>query len=358
MALTDPKNTLAYHSSRVLAAHRDMRDVPCATVAAAVAAYCEVNGADKVPEREALWFYGMNHGVALIAAAHAPLEPLPQWALGFVQAYHREMAPRAVRAFYYLLLICTREARHNKSLKTDAPKMAEKFGQPVASFFKSIKGGEPGIHKALLETPPAATIGTYCEALCWQFYNSSWNGGYGGPAWGAIADCLYRFVTGEYSAEMMLDTIWTLSHNNGPIFNKGMLYGMYDAHLIIKLLDVQRSGQIPQAVLHDDAISLYADVNLAGWMKQLKERFPDQIGDYVDWEVVEALGSVKKYPVEKKAQWEKHGMSPAAKAAKEAAEAKKKAALEAAAKAKAEHAKDWFTVMPGTEVKIIHRMAA
>ena len=33
------------------------------------------------PEREALWFYGMNHGVALIAAKFAPLEPLPTWEL-------------------------------------------------------------------------------------------------------------------------------------------------------------------------------------------------------------------------------------------------------------------------------------
>ena len=36
MALTDPQNTLAYHNSRVLTSHRNMRHVHCAKVAAAL----------------------------------------------------------------------------------------------------------------------------------------------------------------------------------------------------------------------------------------------------------------------------------------------------------------------------------
>ena len=38
-----------------------------------------------VPESEALWFYGMNHGVALISANRAPLEPLSKWEQEFVR---------------------------------------------------------------------------------------------------------------------------------------------------------------------------------------------------------------------------------------------------------------------------------
>lgn len=355
MALTDPQNTLSYHSSRVLCAQRDMSDVPCYKVALALGQYQQTHTASDdghhCPETQALWFYGMNHGVALIAGRRAPLEPLDAWELAFVERYHEELAPRAVRAFYYLLLTCTREARHNQSVKHDHPKMAELFGKPIADFFKSIKGGEGGIHQKFLSAPPQGSIGAYCEALCWQFYNSQWNSNYGGKAWGNIADCLHRFVTGEFSAEMMLDTIWTLSHNTGPVFNKGMFYSMYNPAVIVRLLDVQRSGQIPQAVIHDKPIGGYASPELADLMAQLKARFPEAIGDYVDWEVVEALGSVSTYPSEKQAQFAKHGMSEAAKKAHEEALLAQKAKEEAAQKAAEEHAKQWFTVMPGIEVK-------
>lgn len=353
MAITDPKDTLSYHSSRVLCAQRDMSDVPCHKVALAVSLYTDTHGNSDVghcrPEEQALWFYGMNHAVSLIASRFAPLEPLPEWELGVVETYHREMAPRAVRAFYYLLLVCIREARHNQSIKQDGPEMAEKFGNPVWDFFASIKGGESTIHQKFLTKPPQAPIGKLTEALVWQFYNSQWNGGYGGPAWGSIADCLHRFVTGEFSAEMMLDTIWTLAHNNGPVFNKGILYAMYTG-TIYRVLDVQRGGQIPQAILSDAQIQQFTPYDLAKVMKQVQERFPEEIGEYVDWYVVEALGAVHQYHEDKTKQLIQHGPSHAATEAEKQQAAKKKAEIELAAKKAAEHAKNHFTVMPGIEL--------
>lgn len=357
MSLTDPHDCLAYHQSRVFTTQRDMGYVPCSAVAAKLKAFEKSPHGQTVPEADALWFYGMNHGMSLIGTRFAAYEPLPDWEHGFVRAYHEILAAKAVRAFYYLLLICTREARHNKSLgKLKAEKGT--FGGPIVDFFTSINGGESSIHQAFVNKPPQGTIGQYCECLVWQFYKCSWSPSYGGPAWGAVADCLARFVRGEFTAEMMMDTVWTLSHNNGPIFNKGMFYTHYTISDLIRILDVQRSGQVPQGVLHDPAISKYADVALRAWMHQLKERYPEDIGNYVDWEVVEALGSVHKYKADKEAQWKKHGLSPAAKAAQEAAEKKKQAKLEAEKKAAIEHAKNWFTVMPGVEVKIVHRKAA
>ena len=255
MALTDPTDTLAYHNSRVLCSHRDMSDVQCAHVAQAMKQFMATDKEkNTVPESEALWFYGMNHGVALISANRAPLEPLSKWELQFVNSYHELMTKKAVRAFYYLIWICTREARHNQSLSADLPKIGKQFGPAMQSFFTSIKGGEAGISQKFLDHPPQTTIGNYCEALRWTFYHSKWSGGYGGKKWGVVTDCLVRFVKGEFTAEMMLDTIWTLSHNNGPIFNKGQFYGMYSSTLI-RILDVQRSGQIPEAVHDDTAIA-------------------------------------------------------------------------------------------------------
>ncbi len=357
MALTDPKTTLAFHQSRVLTSHRDMGDVPVAKVTAMVEAFLKSDDQPKtVPEREALWFYGMNHGMALIQSRRAALEPLDEWELDFVEKYHSFMGPKAVRAFYYLLLICTRESRHNQSLMSDMGMIKQKFGPEVADFLKSVNGGESGIHKALLSSPPKTTIGNYVECLRWQFYNSKWNGGYGGKAWGQVTDCLARFVSGEFTAEMMLDTVWTLSHNNGPVFNKGLCYAHYDMTSLMRILDVQRSGQVPEAVLYDKVVASYADPALKVIVHELKERFTE-LGDYVDWERVEALGSVGKYPSEKAAQVKKYGMSEAAKQAQAEALQKAKIEAEKAAMAKAEWEKKWFTVMPGLHVQKIQRAA-
>lgn len=357
--LSDPKDTLAYHQSRVFTTHRDMRHIQCANVAAALTTF---KTDDKLtstkPETEALYFYGLNHATALIAGRRALLEPLPKEELGFVEIYHDLMIEKSVRAFYYLVLICTREARHCLSKSTAKPEIEKKFGKELAAFFCSSTGSESDIHQKFLKNPPKATIGAYCETMQWLYYNASWSGGYGGKAWGKVTDCLVRFVNGEFTAEMMMDTVWTLCHNNGPIFNKGHLYGMYTNNLV-RILDIQRSGQIPQAILEDAKIAQFVDIGLKMAMQDLQKMFPDDIGKFVDWFVVEALGAVHKYPADKQAQIAKYGLSEKATQA-EKEQAMKTAAAAAAAKAAAEkEAKEFLTIMPGVKVKkIVMKRAA
>lgn len=354
VAISDPKSTLSWFKTRALGMHRDMRQVPCANLAEQIKLYSQKHGmSDGVmanPESNALWFYGMNHFASLVSMSRDPLEPLEDWEASVMTEYHSQMVPRAVRAFYYLLLICIREARHNKSLSKDKTAMKAKFGVTCTDFFFSINGGETGIHQKFIDHPPACDLGTFVECVRWQFYNSSWNGGYGGKAWGVVSDCLVRFVSGEFSAEMMLDTIWTLSHNNGPIFNKGIYYGMYSSNLV-RILDLQRAGMIPEAVLYDKQIASHVDPELIQAMTQLKSRF--QIRDYIDWYVVEALGSVKKYPNEKKQQVLEYGPSPEASAAEKAAAEKAAAQALAEKKAAEEFAKNHIEIMPGLHVKKI-----
>ena len=50
-------------------------------------------------------------------------------------------------------------------------------------------------------------------------------------------------LTGTTSMEMLVDTGYTLAHNGGPIFNKGMMYTHYDSHFLT-ILDLQRAGQM------------------------------------------------------------------------------------------------------------------
>jgi hypothetical protein len=308
--------------------------------------------------------------MSLIQAEFDKFEPLPDDVLKFVEAYHSVMVPKAVRAFYYLLLICTRESRHNQSLHSDKGKIAELFGKNVADFHTSVNGGESSIHQALLSSPPAAPIGEYVKSLQWAFYNSSWSHSFGGPKWGAVADCLVRFVTGEFTAEMMLDTNWTLAHNGGPIFNKGMLYSHYNAHHLQMLLDVQRSGQIPEVIREGTYLKSYVEPDLMVWVNWLQDRYPEKIGKFVDWYTVEALGSIGHYPQQKKVQTDKYGMSEKASKAEQEAAAKAKAMVEQAkkqhekeAKEKAEFAENHFLVQtlgPGKQlyVKKVKRKAA
>ena len=171
---------------------------------------------------------------------------------------------------------------------------------------------------------------------------------------------LASFVKGEFTAEMMLDTVWTLSHNNGPIFNKSVFYAHYDAANLLRILDVQRSGQVPEAILHDKVIGDYSESALMLWMIQLSERFPE-IGAYVDWFKVEALGGLGSYVAGKNEQAKLYGVPPEVKAsqAKAFEEANKKAGIEAAqaALAKAEFDKKYFTVMPNVHVEKFQRAA-
>lgn len=354
MALTDPKNTLAYHQSRVLVQHRNMGGVPCANVAKSIKGFMKADkNASQSPEKDALWFYGMNHATALICANRHPLEPLPADELEVIEAYHSEIVPRTVRAFYYLLLICIRESRHvghNPNFKTV---LKAQFGEAAVDFNTMINGtGSDGAYQSFLNNAPACDVGTLVRSLQHIFYKGQFGGGYGGPAWGKVSDCLVNFVDGTFSAEMMMDTIWTLCHNNGPIFNKGMMYGHYSEH-IIRILDIQRSGQIPEAVLSDNYVMAYADPKLKEAMSWVQSRFPESIGKYVDWWTVEALGAVKQYPGEKVSQKVKYGPSAKATKAEQDAAIKHELAIKAAKQKAEADAKKFFTIMPGVKVEKI-----
>lgn len=352
MAHTHPKDTLAYHLARPLTSHLDRSKVPMAVVAKTIKGFLDADTHKSTqPVSEALAFYGLNHGLAILGTAYDPFEPMASADTQFVTDTYDRLTRSAVRAFVYLMLICTREARHNASLSASLPKMAKLFGNETAQWF-NMNGGEGTIHTKMLQSPPNTTLGNFVDCIRWQFYNSSWPGGYGGKAWGQVTDCLYRYVMGEFTAEMMLDTNWTLAHNNGPIFNKGHCYATHH-HTIIKVLDVQRSGQIPELIFSDSTFAGMAPPGVLTALKQLGIRYPGSFGTYVDWYKVEALGAVHTYPNEKNAQKASHGSSPYLSAKDKAViEAAKKLAAEEAA-IMAHYVTPYFEYLPDQQVKKI-----
>lgn len=325
-------------------------------------AYMGGHDANAKPEVEALRFYFANHVFSLIAQRYAPHEPLPEAVYPLARGYVKIASDVATRLVYYTLMIITREARHFPGPDSLLEKIIKETG---VDFFKTKhSGGEEGILSKLRDHPPLVPLASYLRANTMVFNDSSmWSHSYGGPKWGNIAETLYRLVQGEISTETFADTAFTLAHNGGPMFNKGMLYDYDNAAPLYKVLDVQRSGQIPQLTPNELPESIKLPNDFKDYVAAAKKVFPADLGGYVDWYKVEGLGALKKYPKEKEAQVAKYGMSPSVSEAEKklaaAAAAIAKTEAEAAAKEAALEAKKFYVGVGDKDYAVIEeRLAA
>ena len=294
LGLTAPKDTIAWHSTRPMFAHRDMSHVPMREVAGALKAFIKSPGFDKtLPETDALWFYMMNHATALIGKRHDRMQPLGEY--DEIYDVYASMNTRVVRMFYYLLVICIRESRHLKTTSAIENEVKTNWGTMVWNFIRSIPDSASSAMTAIIDDPSDCRIGDVVQAMGHCFYEGNWNSQYGGKKWGAINDVLEAFVYGKYSGEMMMDTAFTLAHNNGPIFNKGMLYKNYHSKHMLCILDVQRAGMIPQYLNGKTSKSYGMDADLLNMHQRCKALMKDEFSGNVDWDKVMELGSVGKY---------------------------------------------------------------
>ena len=274
---------------------------------AGTGSYGKLEGIEGSPEVDALVFYMLNHAVSVISKANHPFASLGKL-YPVVELYREQLAVRSTRMFFYLLLICTRESRHEKNSTGGSflNALGNKYGQNIQAFHASIKdSGSTGAAEKLQSSPPSCMLGNYVRFLQELFHKGTYTSGYGGPAWGKVTDCLVAYVTGKFSAEMMMDTAFTLCHNNGPIFNKGMLFGSY-SHEIYKILDVQRSGQIP-AMIANKETSFHSNPLVKSLTGIVEKVLPEIFEGYVDWFKVEALGALKSYSGQKAEQVMKYG---------------------------------------------------
>jgi hypothetical protein len=278
-------------------------------------------------EHEALLFYLLNHAFSELRAKYNEDANLPPRAQDLAATYMDLLANSGRRMFSYVLMIVTRESRHMLHKDHLAQGLSELIGEKAAKRYFKFRGKLPsssdGAVAKLKSSPPNMTLGDYATAVEYIFDNAGWGGGYGGEPWGKIARTLRRYATGEYTMEMFMDTAWTLAHNNGPMFNKGLLYKHYDSD-IHTILDVQSSGQIPHFI-SDIKKDLY---NVEGANKKVLDLYdfvaevlPDELGTvYMDWYRMNELGGAKKsYPGFEQVQVANYGdpqVDPAAEALK------------------------------------------
>lgn len=200
----------------------------------------------KHPEMEALDFYLANHVVGLIRTKKGNTKILTKDEEFLVTEYVNRLDDMALRSMAYLLLICSREMRHVKDYSVTKCKIKkdEVIAYETLIAFVSNNFGNK-IAEGLWDGSIGCPVGLWTICLEKVFRYGGWHGGYGGGKWADVTLCLKEYIHGVYTAEMMIDVIWTLCHNGGPIFNKGMLYHHHTSDLL-RILDVQRAGQVPQ----------------------------------------------------------------------------------------------------------------
>ncbi len=296
MSVLYPKDCLAYHLARPLFRKLDCSSVPSAVYAAQMVKF-EADGlnTEPYPETDAIEFYQLNHALALIQQKFHPLEPLPAEYLELVERFFTMTSVAARRALFYLIVICTRETRHLQNKDSWKEKLKNSYNADVAGYVCSLPDNAQVAMAKFKSAPPKADIGPYVQAIYEVFYHGTWGGGYGGKAWATVTDCLGSFITGQYSLVMLLDTVWTLCHNNGPIFNKGDLYKHYMGKYLTKILDVQRAGMIPIFIdtCKDEEFTKSCTPAIRQTNAKIMELF--DLPRVMDWDKVNELGAVGHY---------------------------------------------------------------
>lgn len=355
------QDTLAFQLSRPALVPRDMSEAWTPSVGAACKQFRETSPAYYLgviskedskgsPENDAIVFYMLNHASAVVRQRVGLYDPLGPY-LPIMEEYNKVLAVRTLRMFFYLLLICTRESRHrgNSNDSVVMNKLRATYGDSIADFNNSIRGiGSEPAANSFCVNPPKATLGSYTKFLSDVFYQGSYSGGYGGKAWGKVADVLRDFVHGKLSAEMMMDTAFTLCHNNGPIFNKGMLFSSYGPE-IYKILDVQRAGMIPQYVASKKVAAGVTEQSSVWTL--CYHALGDCFKGHVDWYAVEKLGALKTYTSEKAEQVKLYGVPDGTQAQKIIDTVKSQIIKDKVA----DEESKYITLHPGCKIKMIGR---
>lgn len=310
-----PTNTLAYLKAAQQTRLQELGGLPFSVIGYSARDFKQAISSSKIPmvtpDPEAVSFYALNHCVSILLKKFTVNEPLPEWAAKAMNQYVLGLASQTERLAHYMLCIVTREARHLKAPSVTLTKaVKENFGPAIWDFIDSNRGGhESAAVTKMGSAPPDCTIRQYLGGIAWVFDHGSWSGGFGGKPWGQITKCLLSALDGKTTFEMMVDTAYTLAHNNGPMFNKGMMYNNH-THSLIMVLDIQRSGQIPELLLDtENWTGLELPDSTRQIVKDVEAAEPGSFGQYVDWDRVMALGAVQNYSNQNAKQKKKHPVS-------------------------------------------------
>jgi hypothetical protein len=260
----------------------------------------------RCPEDYALDFYLLNHSVYAINNKFSRNENLDEAHIDFMNFYLEKTIDIFTSAFLYLLCITTKESRHILLHKYDdigydyendmIKEIKDKGYYECFEYTKHLKikkeSSQYSAKNALLDydNVPNVSLSTYLSYLEHLYNNWEWHDEYGGYVWGTITNVLCRFIEGEISPETLVDNMWTLSHNNGLIFNKNVVFSSYKSESgMLEILNAQAIGRLPEYV---DQTSVYSSKGKKVFNKVKKitpeifqsqttyEKLIDEISDY------------------------------------------------------------------------------
>lgn len=298
-------NTLAHFNAAPQTHTHDLSDIPTLVFAEATKLYRDTCG-QTTPQEDAVTFYTLNHCASLVRKTFTENEPLPEWAQTIMQSYTDACMAQGERMLHYILSITTREMRHVSGSTTFWSGLTKAVGPAMMNFIKINKGhNENDAVQKYMHHPPQVSIGTFIEGMSYGFWKgwgdytpenweANWSGGYGGPKWALVADAAKAMLTGQTSMETLVDTGYTLAHNGGPIFNKGMMYSSQNANMLLTALDVQRSGQMLDLMFETQTMGVKKTPAAEAAATLIKEYLPQAVKGYLDWNLVDALRPEKE----------------------------------------------------------------
>lgn len=262
------------------------------------------------PGTEAVEFYTLNHLVSLLSQRFSRYEALPDFGIDIVHKYADTVSNQVLRFAIYLMMICMRESRHDGShSQKHIDALRDEFGLDSFNFIHNkigriVTGGfspTQAIQAFRGYHFKDATLGQFFGMVVRVFERGDFSSSYGGYRWVTCAKPLLDWIEGRISGEALVDIGYTLAHNGGPIFNKGMTYSQTPG-AFRSLLDIQRAGYLPEAILAGGVassvfeydMSEWAGTPLAGLVKRMKEAFPDSIKDAPDGYAISAISQELK----------------------------------------------------------------
>ena len=266
------QGTVAFYKSRPFMQERNFAESPSAHLLLQLLMELKQTNKECIGS-SAFDFYLMNHGFSLIVAANAPHAQLPHEQQEFAELYLKRGGHIGRRMFLDLVgLLCTLASSatpdpfHIESVEDTYGPAAGAIIRAAVDQPSGLNSWMPGnqsaviktvtgIYEAAVETGATIdqTIAALTDILDWNKRKLAY-----GPMWRDVGNASLAFCRGKKSLEVITDSLFSYCHCSGSFFEKGALFAPV-GQILFGLLDVQRSGQVPQLAHKGHALLKSAD---------------------------------------------------------------------------------------------------
>lgn len=203
--------------------------------------------------QEALRFYFMDHCFHLVKNENKTIAQLSPEMSELVNLYLNELSKTSQRIFTYIICASLYEAGRMPAQTDKFWEFIEtQYGSKIHDVLYNVKVSGWGNIKEKEILKLNEPIQTFLSAIMSCFSSGKWWFGAGGKAWSDITRCARDVTEGHHSLQEMTDLAFSLCHDRGCMFDRGIIYSVYGNNTshhnvtIYHVLDIQASGQIPQ----------------------------------------------------------------------------------------------------------------